>query len=88
MAKKKYYGGDYSGMDVRRAQERRDGEMIGENHSAFANLPQEVIMREYPKTPYMSFDLNDSMSGVDELMRKNTKQKNKGSSPADKYDTK
>lgn len=87
MAKKRYYGGDYDGMDERRSTERRDGEMINENQSAIANLPQEVIMREYPKNPYMSFDIDDSIRGVDKLMKENKKHYKRGSSPAEKYET-
>ena len=83
-----YFGGDYAGYDVRREQEYRDGEMIAEDHTAIANLPQQVIMREYPRTPYMTFELNDSITGVDELMRKNSKQQKHGRTPAEKYETK
>jgi hypothetical protein len=88
MARKRYYdGGNYDGMDMRRAQERRDGDMITEDRSAIANLPQNVIMREYPRHNYMSFDLDDSIRGVDKLMNENMKSYKKGSSPAEKYET-
>lgn len=88
MARKRYYnGGDYDGMDERRMMEKRDGEMINEDMNAIANLPQGVIYREYPKHNYMSFDIDDSMRGVDKLMNENMKHYKKGKSPAEKYET-
>jgi hypothetical protein len=50
------------------AEERimRTGGMISEDHSAFANLPQEVIMKEYKKPDYTDFDnLDDTITGID-----------------------
>lgn len=45
---KRYNDGSYAGMDARRAQENRDGSMIAEDRSSIANMPQNVIMKEYP----------------------------------------
>lgn len=87
MAKRFYNGGNYDGMDDRRALERRDGEMIAEDLSAIANLPQQVIYREYPDQAYMTFDINDSITGIDQLKRENTKQTKHGKRQGEKYET-
>jgi len=43
--------------------------MIYEDHRAIANLPQEVMMKPYPKVgPYMPEDLDDTQRGVNEQM--------------------
>ena len=69
MAKRHYSDGMYEGHEGRRKQEMEDGGMIREDRSAIANLPQEVMMKAYPKTgPYMPEDLNDTISGVDSQM--------------------
>jgi hypothetical protein len=55
MAKKKYYGSK--------------GGMISEDHSAFANLPQNVIMKSYPEIVYgMRQQLDDTITGIDQQM--------------------
>ncbi len=56
----------YAGADPRRRQEMEDAGMIREDHSAMANLPQQVIMRPYPnRGSYMPEDLDDTIRGVD-----------------------
>jgi len=51
MAKKKYYG---------------KGGMISSNSTSFANLPQDSMMKEYPKISYDMTDmLDDTITGVD-----------------------
>jgi hypothetical protein len=56
----------YAGRDERRAQERADYHMITEDHHAMANLPQNVIMREYPRMRYgLDPYLDDTASGID-----------------------
>lgn len=56
----------YAGPEARRHQEREDGSMISEDHSAIANLPQHVMMKEYPRAGgYMPEDLNDTITGID-----------------------
>lgn len=48
-----------------RAEERRAGGMLSEDHSAIANMPQEVIYREYPKNElYLNSKLDDTMEGI------------------------
>lgn len=52
--------------DPRRAQERKDFGMISEDHSAMANLPQNVVMREYSGNSHnFDADINDTIRGVD-----------------------
>ena len=61
--------GHYEGHEGKRRQEMMDGMMIKEDHSAIANLPQGVIMREYPKVShYMREGLDDTIKGVDHQM--------------------
>lgn len=56
----------YAGPETRRHQEREDGSMISEDHSAIANLPQGVIMKEYQRAGgYMPENLNDTITGID-----------------------
>lgn len=82
---KRYYNskmgmGYYEGMDERRKQERMDGSMISEDMSAIANMPQGVIMREYPTTGYAYYDVSDTLSGVDRQISSDMKEK-KGKNP-------
>lgn len=59
----------YAGVEARRTQEMQDAGMIREDLGAIANLPQQVMFKEYPKTgPYMPEGLNDDISGVDQQM--------------------
>jgi hypothetical protein len=59
----------YAGMEPRRRQELEDAGMIHEDHSAIANLPQNVMIKMYPKTgPYNPEILEDSIKGVDAQM--------------------
>jgi hypothetical protein len=67
---KRYHGkdlGDYSsGLAARNRMESEHGGMIRENHSAIANLPQEVMIKPYPETgPYMPENLDDTIRGAD-----------------------
>jgi hypothetical protein len=82
---KRYSDGMYAGADARRAQERQDAGMLSEDHSAIANMPQGVIMREYPKEMYASYpNLDDTIRGVDHQMRDDMKGKKSKSYP-EKY---
>lgn len=59
----------YAGMEPRRRQELEDAGMIHEDHRAIANLPQEVMIKPYPRTgPYMPEGLEDTIKGVDMQM--------------------
>lgn len=56
----------YEGAEERYSQEYKDGAMIGDDRTSYANMPQQVIMREYPKTYGAAYpELNDTMGGVD-----------------------
>jgi len=56
MAKKRYYDG-------------KDG-MIKKDMNAQANMPQQSIMKPYPKSPgYLPENLNDGLSGIDSDMK-------------------
>lgn len=51
--------------------EKQDAGMIREDHSACANLPQQVIQKEWPKTTYFDHsDLRkwDNARGIDRQM--------------------
>lgn len=74
MAKKKFHQSRhelsdrdmYSGYDDRRAMEYRDSQMISEDHTKMANLPQEVMMKEFPKFRYgLDPRLDDTIGGID-----------------------
>lgn len=59
----------YAGMEPRRRQELEDAGMIHEDHRAIANMPQEVMIKPYPRTgPYLPEVLDDTIRGVDAQM--------------------
>ncbi len=69
MAKKRFYDGDYSGLESSRREEKRDSEMIHEDHNAFANLPQQVMIKAWPKAGhYADYNLDDEISGINKQM--------------------
>jgi chromosome condensin MukBEF complex kleisin-like MukF subunit len=83
MAKKRFYDNEYyAGAEARRAQERKDGEMISEDHNAISNMPQNVVMREYPKThDYLPEMIDDSLRGIDKQIRSDDEGKRKNFKP-------
>ena len=40
---------------------------FGKDKSSFANLPQEVHISQYPKSSGMSGELDDTITGIDEV---------------------
>ena len=59
----------YSGYDERRALEAKHYDMISEDKTKIANLPQEVMMKEYPRFRYgLDPFLDDTINGVDDQM--------------------
>lgn len=43
--------------------------MIDEDHRAFANMPQNVVMKEYPKTPMANLSgYRDNIQGIDQIL--------------------
>lgn len=66
MAKKMNPQGYYEGQEARSRQEYADSMMIREDRTKIANLPQEVIMKEYPKTDVLRTPyLDDTIRGID-----------------------
>lgn len=68
MAKRHHHvsEGEYAGKEARRHQEMHDAGMISEDRNAIANLPQDVMIKAYPKAgAYLPEDLNDKISGID-----------------------
>lgn len=55
----------YAGPLQKRRLEMMDGNMIHEDHNAMANLPQEVKMAYWPKAEYSTYDLDDTIRGID-----------------------
>lgn len=73
---KRHYDESYAGHAGRRKQEMRDAGMISEDHSAIANMPQNVMMKAYPKEGgYLPENLDDTLSGVDRQMSKDNSKK-------------
>lgn len=72
MAKRFYKSIKEQGMDYVHSMERQDGAMIHEDYSKMSNLPQDVVIREYPKREYfLSDELNgDTLRGVDEQINR------------------
>ncbi len=61
--------GHYAGDLARRHQEMQDAGMIHEDPRAIANMPQEVMIKPYPKPgPYLPEGLDDTIAGVDRQM--------------------
>ncbi|MCK9570528.1 hypothetical protein M0R72_16390 [Candidatus Pacearchaeota archaeon] len=82
MAKK--FHGSYEGMDERRSQERSDAAMMG-SARGHSNMPEEVIMKDYPKPGgYMPENLDDTIKGIDKQIKSDS-GKHKSSGDAGKY---
>lgn len=84
MAHYRHMGGaeHYAGAEPRRRQEMRDAGMIHEDHTAVANLPQEVYYKPYPKlSGYLPEGLDDTIRGVDEQIDADDRQRMKHFKP-------
>lgn len=61
--------GSYEGHESRRKQEMEDGGMISEDRSKIANMPQEVMIKEYSRSEGMMSEVDarvdDTIRGVD-----------------------
>ena len=58
MARKKYYNG-----------EKKKSGMMSAGSSSFANMPQNVVHKEWPKANFgLNTDLDDTIKGIDEQM--------------------
>lgn len=74
--------GYYEGMKARREQEMRDADMIQEDRSAIANLPQESMMKMYPQDrDYLKEGLDDTIRGVDGQIDMDNKGRDKNFMP-------
>jgi len=75
----------YSGYDARKRREIEDGNMINENHSEIANMPQEVRYHDWPASPIGTrYYLNDDIRGIDNQMKDDLKGEKRGMYP-EKY---
>jgi len=63
----------YSGYDQMHKQEKADSGIIHEDRKAMANLPQEFMVKPYPKV-YGNLDgyLDDTIRGIDDTIKENT----------------
>src|SRR3990172_206293 len=74
--------GHYEGYKGRRHEEMRDAGMISEDHNAIANMPQQVMMKPWPKGGYYEPSvLDDTIRGVNEQMDADGVQMKKGFNP-------
>jgi hypothetical protein len=80
------FGDDfYAGIKGRTKQENQDFMMLHEDHNAIANLPQNVMMKPYPRVRFaMDDDLNDDIRIVDYQMNADSRLQKKGPFP-EKY---
>jgi hypothetical protein len=61
--------GYYAGHSDRRRQEMEDSNLISEDHSAIANLPQNVMIKRFAEErDYLPEVLKDDVRSVDEQM--------------------
>jgi hypothetical protein len=60
----------YAGPDSRRAQEHADSMMMPSGQGDFANLPQGVVMKYYPRVGGAHYNLDDTIRGVDHQMKR------------------
>jgi hypothetical protein len=69
MAAKRHYGSEfYTSVDSKRRLEAMDAGMIHEDPNAIANLPQNWMVKPYPKTQSLSAPLDDTIRGIDRQM--------------------
>ena len=74
--------GHYAGKEDRRRTEMHDAGMISEDHGAIANLPQNVMMKPYPKGgDYIPEDLDDTIRGIDAQMHLDNSQRRRNFVP-------
>jgi hypothetical protein len=77
----KFYG-NYEGLDERRKQERADSAMMGSMVSSHANMPQDLVIKNYPKNNgAMPEGLDDTISGIDGQISADNSKKNSKMKP-------
>lgn len=82
--KKRYYGpqGDYVGEHARHKEEYEDSRMIREDHACVANMPQDVMMKPWPKREYaMDGGLDDTITGIDNQINEGERQMRRHMNP-------
>jgi hypothetical protein len=47
---------------------KKSMENFGHDKTSFANMPQDVHMSEYPKQDHYNSELDDTMTGIDEVV--------------------
>ena len=78
----KHHEGFYEGIDERRHQEHADASMIPSGHGSHANMPGEVIMKEYSRPHgYSPENLDDTIHGIDNQIGHDNSQKHRGMKP-------
>jgi hypothetical protein len=66
---RRYEDGFYEGPEGRERQEYEDSMMIREDRYAIANLPQQVMIKPYPRRDYeVNYGLDDTIRVVDNQM--------------------
>lgn len=72
---KRFYGA-YEGREQKNAQESTDGAMMPSGIGSYANMPESLVMREYPR-PYdgMPENIDDSIRGIDGQIKKDNMKK-------------
>lgn len=74
---KRYHDGE------RRHKHMSENGMLHEDHSAIANMPQEVMMKQYASNDgdYMNHDLDDTIRGVDSQLGMDASKRKSGMRP-------
>lgn len=63
-------------------QEEKDAGMIKSDHSKMANLPTEVMFKEYPPCPaYMDWEMEDNIKGIDRQQSEDNSARHRGFDP-------
>ena len=44
------------------------GKDFGKDHKDFANMPREVRQEEYPKRSTLGYDIDDTITGIDQTI--------------------
>jgi hypothetical protein len=79
---KRYFSGSYEGREESERTQKKDSSMISEDRSAIANMPQNVIMKDWSdKETYMPENLDDTIRGIDEQIREDNSKRSKHLAP-------
>lgn len=79
---KRYFSGSYEGREDSERTQKHDGAMISEDRTAIANMPQQVIMKDWSdKKIYMPEGLDDTIRGIDEQIREDNNKRSQHLKP-------